>query len=74
MKNADSIIVKYVGGPLDGLVDELVRRNAAQPFMVGESGDVPPDGWYDGIDVDGPRYWHEGPPAWWTPRRPRIFE
>jgi hypothetical protein len=74
MKNVDSVIVKYFGGPLDGIVEELERRRASEPLLVGDTDYVPPDGWYDGIDGDGLRYWHEGPPAWWTPRRPRIFE
>ena len=74
MKNVDSVIVQYVGGPRDGVVEELTRHTASRVLLVGGADDVAPDGWYSGTDSDGPRFWREGAPEWWTPRQPRVIE
>lgn len=66
MKNVDSVIVQYVGGPRDGVVEEITRANAAKPLLIG-AGDhsTPPQGWYPAIEGDGKRIWKQGPPSWW---------
>lgn len=48
--------VKYVGGPLDGIEEELTPKQAALRIEVGGN-----EGYY-GPAIDGKRYWHRGAP------------
>ena len=48
--------VKYVGGPLDGVGEELTAKQAALRLKIGDN-----EGFY-GPAIDGKRYWHRGVP------------
>ena len=49
--------VKYVGGPLDGIEEELTPKQAVLRLEVGGNA-----GYY-GPTIGGKRYWHRGAPA-----------
>ena len=48
--------VKYVGGPLDGIEEELTPKQAVLRLEVGGN-----EGYY-GPAIDCKRYWHRGAP------------